>query len=183
MDDFRLYHRVPAYLEGGELRPLNQLKVLSPKIAEMHARIYKGREELMLRTIPGRTWLWNDVIHFSTVHPKRVVEALTYCGFSKKVKSRWFAVDPIKCNFNSSNSIIFLHNKARLPGESFETSEFEQYSLQACQKHTEVPVITKQYFDSVISQGGNPLMFGGIPHVLHYGSLKIEDLDIIELSS
>lgn len=169
--------------QGDELVPLNELRKSFPDIAAQHARKYVGREELMQRYIPGKPWLWNDVIHFSPVHPRRVIEALVECGFSRKVKSRWFIVEPGQFNFSKSNSIIFLHNKPRALNEDFEDSEFEEYSDHACSRYTAVPEATKQYFEAVISKGGDPLMFGGIPHVLHHGVIPIKHLEVLELNS
>lgn len=179
----KLYHRVPSVFDGTKLVPLNVLRKLNPELAKQHAEKYVGREELMKRFIPGTSWLWNDVIHFSPVHPQKVVDALISCGFTRKIKSFWYVIEPSQLIFTPSNSIIFLHNKAWTSEAEFASSEFEEYSEEACARYTEVPQITKDYFSSVISRGGNPLMFGGIPHVLHRGTISTEDLDVIELNS
>jgi hypothetical protein len=176
-----LYHRVPKGLVGEELYPLNELKTVYPEVAEFQLRKYNNRLALTKQRIPSKNWLWNDVIHFSPVHPEKVVNQLVKLGFSKFIKSTWFEIDPSVFNFNKSNSLVFLHNREK-SGFNFNESEFEEYDQSRISLYTEVPENTIRYFEQSIRQGINPLMFGGIPHILHYGSINVGNVKLIEVS-
>lgn len=177
-----LYHRVPKGLVGEELYPLNELKTVYPEIAKFQLQKYRNRMGLTEQRIPSTNWLWNDVIHFSPVHPEKVVNQLTKCGFSKSIQSYWFEIEPSEFNFNQTNSLVFLHNREK-SDFTFNESEFEVYDESRISLYTEVPEHTTRYFEQSIRQGINPLMFGGIPHILHYGSINIGNVRIIEVSS
>lgn len=177
-----LYHRVPREIVGSVLYPLNDLKRIYPDMAGCHLKKYESRLELTKQTIPTKGWLWNDVIHFSPVHPEKVVSALVSSGFSRSEKSTWYELDPRDFNFNRKNSIVFLHNKQKA-GCALEETEFEEYDISRIALYSEVPEATYQYFEDSIKRGVNPLMFGGIPHVLYRGTVNISKVRRIQVSS
>ncbi len=72
-----VYHRVPDSLAGEFLCPLNMLRDTQPELYAQHIRKYEGREFVLSQTVPNLGCLWNDVLHFSPVHPKLIVEAMS----------------------------------------------------------------------------------------------------------
>lgn len=78
-----LYHWVPKDLQGDTLFPLNTLKEKYPDLYKKEASKYVGREQIMQDVLPILNCLWNDVLHFSAVHPSLVKEALFESGRTK----------------------------------------------------------------------------------------------------
>ena len=67
-----IYHKVPADMSGNILYPLNVMEKINPEIYEKAVKKYEGREYLMREVIPWLNCLWNDVLHFSIVHPTKI---------------------------------------------------------------------------------------------------------------
>jgi hypothetical protein len=75
-----LYHMVPNDMTGSVLQPLNTLKESHPDLYVSKAEKYKGREHLMDIMIPTLECKWNDVLHFSPIHPQELKEAFEEAG-------------------------------------------------------------------------------------------------------
>lgn len=94
-----IYHRIPEQLIGSTLRPLNLLREGAPDLHARYLQKYEGRESALRQRIPGLDCLWNDVIHFSPVHPFKIVEALVEAELPHQ-PSRWFEVEPEEHGFD-----------------------------------------------------------------------------------
>lgn len=77
-----LYHKVPPDFVGPILYPLNRLKQRLPDVYARQVKKYQGREAVLKRRIPHLNCLWNDVLHFSPVHPTQCRAALQAAGFN-----------------------------------------------------------------------------------------------------
>jgi hypothetical protein len=76
-----VYHRVPPDLRGTVLYPLNRLADVHPDLYEELQQNYATRRDIAaLRIPPLGNCLWNDVLHFSPVHPARIQAALADAG-------------------------------------------------------------------------------------------------------
>ncbi len=80
---YYLYHWVPDDMIGDTLYPLNILKHTHPDLYTKKVSKYIGREKVMDQIIPILDCLWNDVLHFTAVHPKDVKDALIKAGSKK----------------------------------------------------------------------------------------------------
>ncbi|MFK7806020.1 MAG: hypothetical protein AB8G95_30605, partial [Anaerolineae bacterium] len=109
-----VYHLVPKNLEGDILYPLNRLKEINPAVAEPHAKKYKGREELMRRRIPPLDCLWNDVLQFSPIHPRDIVQTFRDEGFSLP-PIKWFEI-PLD-RLELKHTAVYFHTKLRKFGD------------------------------------------------------------------
>ena len=87
-----LYHRVPDDMKGSILYPLNQLRNVYPSLYAAKAASYKNREAVMQARIPILDCLWNDVIHFSPVHPSKIQRSRAEAGFPRKPR-RYFEIE------------------------------------------------------------------------------------------
>lgn len=175
----RLYHRVPQHIEGRFLQPLNLLLETCPKLYQEYKRKYEGREFVLSGRVPNLNCLWNDVLHFSPVHPELICQALSEAGISYR-PSKWFSVDPVQHDFNRENASIFLHPHREPDDIQDHVEDFIDYSYDELTQFRLVPAATKKYFELCKETDINPLMFCWVPHVLYRGQLEISALEIIE---
>jgi len=146
-----VYHWVPADLKGHILYPLNQLKSIYPSLYVTKAANYQGREAVMQARLPILDCLWNDVLHFSPVHPSKVQEALAEAGFGRKPR-RYFEVDPLEKGFNATNAVIFLHQRVNLQKFRLEEADFRRFNLAGLSSLGEIPDATLAYYREMFEQ-------------------------------
>lgn len=87
-----LYHMKPLDMRGTSLMPLSSLKIEYPKLFEEAARKYIGREVIMNEKVFPLNCFWNDVIHFSPIHPSVIFNALEQLGGNPKKLLLWFKI-------------------------------------------------------------------------------------------
>ncbi len=135
-----LYHSVPKNLQGNILYPLNVLKDKYPDIYAQHISKYIGREHIMQQRISALNCLWNDVLHFSPVHPKEVKQALIDAGRNPDFTMNCYQVDPKLIELK--NAIVYLNthtdNKDKMNEENFVP-----YNHDEVIKFSEIPQVTK----------------------------------------
>jgi hypothetical protein len=175
-----LYHWVPADLEGHILYPLNQLKSIYPSLYVTKAAKYQNRQAVMQARLPLLDCLWNDVLHFSPVHPSKVQEALAEAGFGHKPR-RYYEVDPLAKGFNATNAIIFLHQRLNPEKFQLEEADFRAFHAGELSSLEEFPAATLAYYREMFEQGRRPLVYLYVPHILYRGALDIRDVKVIEV--
>ncbi|MBK6505924.1 MAG: hypothetical protein IPG02_09690 [Ignavibacteria bacterium] len=173
-----LYHRAPINLRGNILYPLNELKDIYSDIYEHHLIKYVGREQLLKHQIPILGCLWNDVLHFSAVHPGEIKKSLIEAGDKKEFKLRYFQVDPKL--LKSESTIVYLYAHADVRDKLNEVN-FVSYAPDEAAKYSSMPQATKDYYKETIEKGGRPLLYHRIPHILYKGNLDITDLPVISI--
>ncbi len=166
-----IYHGVPKNLTGNILYPLNVIKEKFPELYVEKAKKYVGREHVMEQKIPILNCLWNDVLHFSSVNPKALKEALVESGL-KDFPMSFYQIDPTL--LDSANTVVYLYTSKQKTD-----NDFIPYDPNEVEKFSKVPQATKDYYKEIISSGGNPLMYHLIPHILHKGPLDISNMPII----
>jgi len=174
-----VYHRVPDDLKGHILYPLNQLKRIYPSLYVTKAAHYQNREAVMQVRLPLLDCLWNDVLHFSPVHPSKVQEALAEAGFVRKLR-RYYEVDPLAKGFSATNTVIFLHQRVRLENFQLEEEDFRRFTLAELSSLGEIPKATLTYYREMFEQEKRPLVYLYVPHILYQGSLDVSDVKVIE---
>jgi hypothetical protein len=175
-----VYHWVPVDLLGDVLYPLNQLKSLYPSLYVTKAAKYQNREAVMQARLPLLDCLWNDVLHFSPVHPSKVQEALAEAGFGRKLR-RYYEVDPLAKGFNATNTVVFLHQRLNLEKFELEAADFRAFNPTELSTLGEIPDATRTYYRQMFEQGKRPLVYLYVPHILYQGRLDISDVNIIEV--
>ncbi len=164
-----LYHRVPQNIKGRFLMPLNELKQKYPKIYNEHIKKYAGRMETLEDKIPPLNCLWNDVLHMTAVHPKKVYNALKSSGFKRGLNGeKWFEIDP---------ELIDRDKTVVSVGED----SYVRFNLGDLEKYSEIRKWTLDYYKKQIRDGKIPLMFYKVPHVLFKGHLDTSKLNIITI--
>jgi hypothetical protein len=175
-----LYHRVPDDMKNHILYPLNQLKSVYPSLYETKAAHYQNRKAVMQARVPILDCLWNDVLHFSPVHPSKVQQALAEAGFGRKPR-RYFEVDPVENGFNATNAVIFLHQRLKLEKFQLEEADFRVFNPAELSSLGEIPEATLAYYRELFEQGKRPLVYLYVPHILLQGSLDSRVLRVIEV--
>lgn len=171
-----LYHRVPKNLQGNILYPLNTLKDMHPDIYQEHYAKYLGREDLTNRKIPILNCLWNDVLHFSPVHPKEIKKALIEAGRTADFEMTCYEIDPRVLDLG--NTIAYVYNPENKINNPNPNS-FLAFDVTQLVKYSVMPEKNKQYYKQMISEGKKPLLYPWVTHILYKGSLDISSLPIV----
>lgn len=175
-----VYHLHPKKMVGDYLHPLNQLREKAPDAYAAQARKYKGREQLLERTIPPLNCLWNDVLHLSPVHPATVRDALLAAGYNR-YPHRWWQIDPEAAGFSDKNTVIYLYSLRKKGNFDIPPDDFVPFSIKRLEQVSKLPTATADYYQKMKTQGKRPLLFHLVPHVLHRGAIRISDLSTIEV--
>lgn len=78
-----------------------------------------------------------------------------------------------------SKSIIFLSSIQ--PQNRYAPENYQPLSPENLEKYQQLPEVTREYYAKCQSEGLNPLMYVGVPHVLFFGQLNITDFEILEV--
>jgi hypothetical protein len=187
-DALYVYHRVPPSLRGTVLYPLNQLAGVYPDLFHELRKNYATREDIAaLRIPPLGNCLWNDVLHFSPVHPQRLKAALAEAGH--ELPSGWrrfFQVDARL--LGKDETVIYAMQRAYYTGQFEIEAASEQigqeclpFDAAALSRFTEVPEATRALYAR--SSAGSFPLFLFVPHVLYKGRLDVTQggVSIIEV--
>ncbi len=171
-----LYHFVPKNMQGNILYPLNQLKDTKPKIYEEEIKKYIDREKLLTKEIPVLNCLWNDVIHLTAVHPKKLTEALKKVGINPKNDLRCYQIPVNMVMGNNVITYLYLDNDTSPEGNK---KNYETFILDHMEKYSKITDKTLDYYKECNEQGKKPLLFHLIPHILYKGIVDISELKIV----
>ena len=123
---------------------------------------------------------WNDVLHFTAVHPSVLFNNLQKVGFDAKelVWQRSFKV-PITL-FNSENTIacLYKHNVRLVP----DARDFQLFDPSKMSDYAAIPQETIEYYEEQFKLNKRPLFFHYMPHILFNGTVDISRLEIIDLN-
>jgi len=173
-----LYHRVPEKLEGDILYPLNQLREVFSNSYDFSVKKYEGREYLLDTIIPTLGCLWNDVLHFTAVHPSFIDRALVEAGFDSVESQKFFKIDPRL--LDETNTTVYLYEHKGSDRHA-NLANYESFDINNLQKYSIIPDSTKEYYKEMFLENKKPLLYHRIPHILYKGTLEISNLEIITL--
>ena len=141
------------------------------ELAQKQSQRYIDRTELPKRKIEPLGCLWNDVIHFSPIHPAKVRAALIKAGYEDLPHSDYFVVQLSSLNPSHVAYVISEIDKSNEATIDMP-ADFEKQA-------TDVPDTTKEYYKSEFDRGNFPLIYAGTLHVLYRGSVSIDGVEII----
>lgn len=163
-------------MSGNILFPLNLLKEKNFDLYEKQASKYIGREDIMNERLPILNCLWNDVLHFSAVHPSLIKQALIEAGDTESVHLECFEIEPSV--LDSEKTIVFLYEHDTREGKLRE-DDFAKYNPEDIAKYSKMPQETKEYYKEMYALGREPLLFHKIPHILFKGELDVSSFNKI----
>jgi hypothetical protein len=171
-----LYHKVPSAMQGHVLYPLNELKNMLSDVYAQQVKKYEGREVLLERKIPILNCLWNDVLHMSAVDPHLIKGELAKNGRPMN-RLRFYKIDPHM--LEQEKTIVYLYRPTtkRVDIEK----DFVPFNFEKISEYTNFPEETKKYYAETIAQGGKPLLWHYVPHILYKGSIDVSNLEILEI--
>jgi hypothetical protein len=173
----KLYHRRAPGFRGEILYPLHQLKDVANDVYEAQIEKYRGRESLLEQRVPFLDCRWNDVLHFSPVHPGKIKQVCEAAGLPWW-PADWFECEPQAHGFDERNTAIFLY--ADMTVElSIPVTEFERYSPHRVSEMTEVPQRAREYVHEIAQTGQPHFIFAGVPHILHRHPLNVRQVEVI----
>lgn len=170
-----IYHGVPENMIGDTLTPLTQMHSVNPTLEQIYLEKYKGREEILDRRVPLLNCLWNDVLQFLPMHPRKVFELQLELGIISSVPpNKFYEIDPSE--LDPAKTAVFFKDK---PGDETVTVKWlKDVDLSLIQ---DIPQATKNYYTSVIGTGELPFNYQFIPHILYKGTVTVSESQIISL--
>jgi len=156
---------------GDVLYPLNELKRSNPHVYEKEVMKYTGREHILEDIIPMLDCLWNDVLHFSPVHPSLIKSALAECG--KEFHAEYFEIPADM--FDPKNTILYLNGEMAKK----DPLNWKEYDPALLPRYSQMPELTKKYYKEKLEKGEQPLLYAKIPHVLYRGSMDTRGFERI----
>ena len=176
-----LYHKVPVdengkeKVEGNILHPLYELKDKYPELYQSLIKKYEGREWVPEQSVPSLDdCKWGDVLQFSAIDPKELKQALVEAGFEPK-EMKFYQIDPNL--LDPKKTTVYLYNEDdKIQSDSLNYAEYNPTNIAS---YSTVTDKTKDYYRERKERGERPLLFVGIPHIFHKGSLDTSNLPVI----
>ena len=170
-----LYHLKPEPMRGDTLYPLNQLKHVDPALYRRQLAKYDDhprRKTLPNRVIPKLDCLWNDVLHFSPVHPCLIYQAWLELG--KKLKETTFYRVPV-AQVAAHPAVIYTLPQKKQLDTNLPESCVEWLDTTAFTELEVLPPATVEWYARLRRRKQVGGFFVGIPHVLVKGAVKINE--------
>lgn len=171
-----IYHGVPEEMKGNELIPLSRMQSTYLALSDKYLEKYKGREEIIERTIPLLDCLWNDVVQLLPLHPRKVFECQKELGLIDTTPSyKYFEIDLDL--LNPDKTVVYFKTA---PGEENVTVKWlRDVDLSELQ---EVPEATINYYQSLIGTGEPVFNYQFIPHIIYKGSVDIRHAGVVRVA-
>jgi len=161
------------------LYPLNRLKDNLPAVYENAVKKYNGREWLLAATLPPLGCLWNDVVHFSLLHPAAIYRHLSDVGIDdSKWEVKWFEV-PLE-DVLAHPCTLYKNNRQDRSGREFPENDFEHVSEERVCELSGMPERNLRYYRECVEQNTHPLLWCYAPHVLVKGELDISGCRVFD---
>ncbi len=179
MEQF-VYHRKVEEFKGSILYPLNQLKEIFPEIYNAHVQKYTGREHVLETKIPAPLdCLWNDVLHFTAVHPETLYMNLKNAGFTPEefIHKQWFKVPISLFDFEKLAVCLYRRDVRLVP----DARDFHPFAPEKMQEYATMPPETIKYYKEQKALEKRPLFFHHVPHVLYKGTVDTTGLEIVQI--
>lgn len=177
----KVYHAVPNGFTGTTLYPLNALKGVLPDVYAMQSKKYRGRDDILKQAIPYLGCGWNDVLHFSSVHPAQIRGAVESVGFAWKPMD-WFEIDVVALGFDEQNSVLYISPFKPKGAPEIGDDDFVPFSLETLAMLNSIPQAAYEYFNHAKAHDERPVLFNCVPHVLYHGAIDTADEAVTRIS-
>ena len=206
-----LYHMVPKDMHPNEegkqiLYPLNMLKDKFPGLYEIEVDKYNslnkdGSVNEYRKNIPNtiipvlEKATWGDAIQLTSVHPEDLMRELKTFGLQPQ-ELKFYQIDPEL--LDPKNTTIFLF-RDEIPDDSEEN--FAAYDASQLKEYSSVSQKTKDHYAAVgeynkkvlehnraqadekdMKSRERPMLFVGVPHILHKGPIDVSDFPVITVT-
>ncbi|RXJ71144.1 hypothetical protein CS022_21625 [Veronia nyctiphanis] len=175
----KIYHRVPSNLDGSELVPLNELKQQSPALYKHHVQKYATRPAALNRKVLPLNCFWNDVLHFTPIHPEKFMRALNDIGYQVHNLGKWFEFEVTTQAFELSKMALFWSPNQVFGDWSEKAEHYHSIDLESGQQFKNIPDQTINYYKDMFALGKTPLNFFRTPHILYRGRVSVDKANMI----
>lgn len=171
-----IYHGVQEEVKGSQLIPLNQMQATYPALNAKYLEKYKGREEILERTIALLDCPWNGVIQLLPLHPRKIFECQKELGLIAAMPAyKYFEID-LELLTPNKTAVYFK----TAPGEEHVIVKWlRDVDLSDLQV---VPEATINYYKSLIGSSEPVFNYQFIPHILYKGSLDISHAGVVSIA-
>lgn len=158
--------------------PLNGLKAKFPDLHAKQMKKYEGREWLLNIVIPPLNCLWNDVLHFSLMHPNVPYKALSAAGFTHHQKARaWYRV-PLE-DVLDRPAVLYLNTKVLSDTRQLLHSDFEPVTAARAAELSGMPERNIEYYRDTFKAGELPLVYKRAPHFFLKSELDVSGYSVL----
>jgi hypothetical protein len=171
-----LYHRVPEHMDGSVLYPLNELKERYPDLFAARQKHHEYQPRVLEGSIPRLGCFWDDVLHFTALHPTKIAEVLKKLEYDIKIK--YYEIDAGK--LSPERTIVFL-NKPREPGTPIKVTDFIPFNQNEVEKLAYLPEDAMKYQKKDIPTADEFLLNYRAPYILFKGNLDVGGAKVIEI--
>lgn len=180
-----VYHMVPKNMSGHYLIPLNRMKDIDENLYARYNSKYDDHPErafLMEREVPLLDCLWNDVVHFSTLHPHHIYKELKKLDLNLKENMKFYKI-PIE-RLEDNENVLYRYEKKYYngPAEPIAPENLEYLNIEDYRELEELPSDTLKYFVDESEKDERVGIFHYVPHVLSKGKVRIDDVEIVNWS-
>lgn len=170
-------------MKGNQLIPLNQLREYYPELYEQYIVKYTDhpkRSKLLTRKIDLLDCLWNDVVHFTPIHPSKIFKALSNLDIKAKGELEFYEIPVTRLKYNQNAIYFYSKEYDQGPDKEIDTRDIDILSIDDFKMLEEVPKDSLEYWEKESKKGKPFGMFPYIPHVLSKGNVDIGDCKVIK---
>lgn len=113
------------------------------------------------------------MLQFSAINPFELKAALVEAGMQPR-EMKFFQIDPNLLDPTKTTIYLF-----RGDSDIEDPNSYESFTPAKVAALGELSNVTKDYYKKMYSEGKKPLMFIGVPHILHKGDVDISELPVI----
>lgn len=180
-----VYHMVPKNMMGNYLIPLNRMKNIDENMYARYNSKYDDHPErafLMEREVPMLDCLWNDVVHFSTLHPHHIYKELKKLNLNLKENLNFYKI-PVE-HLKGNENVLYHYKKKYYSGPEapIAPENLDYLNIENYKELEELPIDTLKYFVDESEKNERVGMFHYVPHVLSKGKVKIDNVEIVDWS-
>ncbi|EQC51699.1 hypothetical protein M901_0294 [Bacteriovorax sp. DB6_IX] len=150
------------------------------KLYQKHAKKYEGREVLMKEIIPRLNCLWNDVVQFSALDPKIILEALAKYQPDISLKRQYYKV-PIDKILGKYEAVIYDRTEPRIKGDYAIADDEVSLLSHHYQEIHHVPEQTELFWQKALESKKPLLWFPFVPHIFVKGEIETSDFELCDL--
>ncbi|WP_349295663.1 hypothetical protein ABEB22_14305 (plasmid) [Thioclava sp. 'Guangxiensis'] len=174
-----LYHLRPRNLIGTSLVPFFELQGVDPSLAAKAMAKYQGRFSIPDRPLPELMCRWGDCVLFSPVHPEAIRAAFVEAGHTwPKEGVTFLGINADHAGFSTDDTVIWLYENAG-PNADLAAAKKDvvPYSADRVARFSVLPDRTRDYLREMKATDRRPLLFVGVPHVLHRGRVALDGVE------
>lgn len=170
LSDWTLYHRAVRDVRGEELLPLNRLQQIYPEVYEREAAKYVGREQLRSAPVEALGCGWGDVLFFSPVHPKALLDVVRASG-REVPPLRFWAINAaaLEASVACVLQVRPWPNGVYTPYQLKDFLPYDAETLQAVAQPSQTTLSRLQ----ALPPEAPLLLWSDVPHVLYRGTLSL----------